>query len=251
MDSVQRQVYEQQLGIYTVQENLFQYNQRKDTIKLPPGLQKIKSRRDSIGKAQINVAAAAVARGLPVTRREVPKLDSAKWKKMKHFSDSLFEAKPNEFEYSTALNRARLIKSQLTNFNSQIALMGQEYRVFKIQWHKIFASSFACIAMFLIGAPLGAIIKKGGLGVPVLVSIVFFILFYILTMMGDKWAKANLVPVPLGVWAGDVILFIIGLLLLRQAKVDARLFDADSYSVMWDKVKIWLTNRKLIKAKTH
>ena len=143
-----------------------------------------------------------------------------------------------------------MIKSQLTNFNTQIAMQDEEFRVFEIQWHKIFASSFACIAMFLIGAPLGAIIKKGGLGVPVLVSIFFFIVFYVLTMMGDKWAKAGIIPVPVGVWAGDVILLFIGLLLLRQAKVDARLFDADSYSVMWDKTKTWLIKRKLMKPKT-
>jgi lipopolysaccharide export system permease protein len=159
-------------------------------------------------------------------------------------------AKPTETEYTTALIQTRMIKSQLTNFNSQIALHDDDYRIFEIQWHKIFSSSFACIAMFLIGAPLGAIIKKGGLGVPVLVSIFFFILFYILTMMGEKWARLDLIPVPIGVWAGDTILLMIGLVLLKQAKVDARLFDADSYNVMWDKVKTWLIRQNLIKPKT-
>ncbi len=251
MDSVQGQIYEQQLGIYTVQENLFQYHQHTDTIKLPSALQNIKDRRDSISKSQANVMAAPLSGSMPIKKKQIQIVDSARWRKMKHFSDSLFAAKPVEYEYTTALNRARLIKSQLTNFNSQIATQGIEFRTFEIQWHKIFASSLACIAMFLIGAPLGAIIKKGGLGVPVLVSIFFFIVFYILTMMGDKWAKADLVPVPIGVWAGDVILLLIGLLLLRQAKVDARLFDADSYNVMWDKAKNWLVKRKLINAKSH
>lgn len=250
MDSVKRQIYEQRLGIHTVQENLFRYHQKTDTIPLPVELRKIKERRDSIAKAQANAPASVpVANIFKFPKMEVIKKDTAQWKRIKHLSDSIFKEKPGELEYTTALNHARMIKSQLTNFNSQIAMQDEEYRVFEIQWHKIFSSSLACIAMFLIGAPLGAIIKKGGLGVPVLVSIFFFIVYYILSMMGDKWARANLIPVPAGVWASDVILLLIGLVLLRQAKVDARLFDGDSYSVMWDKAKTWLIRQNLIKPK--
>ena len=65
------------------------------------------------------------------------------------------------------------------------------------------ASSFACIAMFLIGAPLGAIIKKGGLGVPFLVSIFFFIIYYVFTMQGEKLAKQATIGVATGVWMAD------------------------------------------------
>ena len=90
--------------------------------------------------------------------------------------------------------------------------------------------------MFLIGAPLGAIIKKGGLGVPVLMSILFFIVFYVLSLVGEKWAKAATVSVPLGMWMANIVLVLIGLLFLRQARADARLFDSDFYSVVWDKI---------------
>lgn len=64
----------------------------------------------------------------------------------------------------------------------------------------------ACIAMFLIGAPLGAIIKKGGLGMPFLVSILFFIVYYVLTMQGEKLAKTNTISVAVGVWMADAVL---------------------------------------------
>jgi lipopolysaccharide export system permease protein len=99
--------------------------------------------------------------------------------------------------------------------------------------------------MFLIGAPLGAIIKKGGLGVPFLVSILFFIIYYLLTMTGEKWAKQGVIPVPVGVWTADVILFVIGLLFLRQARLDARFFEADFYLVQIDRFKRWLTQKLL------
>lgn len=91
--------------------------------------------------------------------------------------------------------------------------------------------------MFLIGAPLGSIIKKGGLGVPVLVSILFFILYYVLDLLGTKWARQYTISVHTGVWMANVILFGIGLIFLRQARVDARLFDADFYNVALDKLK--------------
>ncbi|HET7896356.1 MAG TPA: LptF/LptG family permease, partial [Flavisolibacter sp.] len=87
-------------------------------------------------------------------------------------------------------------------------------------------------------APLGSIIKRGGLGIPFLVSILFFIVYYVLTMQGEKLAKAGTVSVEVGVWMADVILFGIGLFFLRQARVDARLFDNDSYAVAFDRSSV-------------
>lgn len=160
--------------------------------------------------------------------------------------DSIFamEAKPEMFE--NAANKARSSKSQIAGTASEIKSYDTDRRVFQIQWHKIIASSLACIAMFLIGAPLGAIIKKGGLGVPFLVSILFFIIYYLLTMIGEKWAKQGVVPVPVGVWAADVILFFIGLYFLRQARLDARFFEADYYLIQIEKAKKWLSQKGLI-----
>jgi lipopolysaccharide export system permease protein len=140
-------------------------------------------------------------------------------------------------EITRALSQARSVKSQIMNNNAMIKSYNTEYISFDVQWHKIMAQAIACIAMFLIGAPLGSIIKKGGLGVPVLMSILFFIIFYVLTLMGEKWAKQGVVSVPLGMWLANIILFSIGFIFLRQAREDARLFDSDFYHVMWDKLK--------------
>lgn len=136
-----------------------------------------------------------------------------------------------------AANKARSLKSQLNNANSGISNFKDELIIFDIQWHKILASSFACIAMFLIGAPLGAIIKKGGLGVPFLVSILFFIVYYVISMQGEKLAKQHTLSVVAGVWIADVVLFAIGLFFLKQARRDARLFESDFYAVVFDKIK--------------
>lgn len=160
--------------------------------------------------------------------------------------DSLFYLKPDKGMFENAANKVRNANSHIKGTTEEISSLATDRRVFQIQWNKILASSLACIAMFLIGAPLGAIIKKGGLGVPFLVSILFFIIYYLLTMIGEKWAKQGIIPVPVGVWAADVILFVIGLGFLRQARLDARFFEADFYLVQLDKAKKWLSQRGLI-----
>jgi lipopolysaccharide export system permease protein len=164
--------------------------------------------------------------------------------RIKVISDSIFSRPETSANLEAALSQVRLVKGQFENSKAVYEDLLFHYREFRIQWHKIFSNSIACIVMFLIGAPLGAIIKKGGLGIPVLVSILFFIFFYLMTMTGEKWAKQGAIPVPMGIWFADFVLFIVGLLFLRQARVDARLFDADFYNVVFDKFKIWLANRR-------
>lgn len=160
--------------------------------------------------------------------------------------DSILGTPSDPFTVSQAAARARMIKGVISNSINTVEVYVTERKIFEIQWHKILSSSLACIAMFLIGAPLGAIIKKGGLGVPFLVSILFFIIYYLLTMAGEKWAKQGLINVAAGVWAADVILFGIGLFFLRQARLDARLFDTDFYLIAFDKTKTWLINRRIL-----
>jgi lipopolysaccharide export system permease protein len=139
--------------------------------------------------------------------------------------------------YEAASNQARNVKSSIEGSKYQWESAQKEYRVFAIERHRRFTQSVACLVMFLIGAPLGAIIRKGGLGVPVLVSIGFFILFYVLTLMGEKWAREGVMQIPYGAWLADFILFLIGLFFLRQARNDSRLFDADVYKIAFSRLK--------------
>ncbi len=144
----------------------------------------------------------------------------------------------------TSVNLARQAHSKFQTYNTRIKRLNYEKNVFEIQWHKILANSVACIIMFLIGAPLGAIIKRGGLGVPVLVSILFFIVFYVISMTGEKWAKQDIAEPAYALWAANAFLLPIGLIFLRQARNDARLFEADFYNVLIEKVKQWFGKRK-------
>ena len=108
---------------------------------------------------------------------------------------------------------------------------------YELEKHHKYTQALSCLIMFLIGAPLGAIIKKGGFGVPVLVSILFFILLYVLTNQGDKWVKEGLLVVPVGAWLANTILLLTGLYFVDRARSDSRLFEKDVYLMFIKKIK--------------
>ena len=98
--------------------------------------------------------------------------------------------------------------------------------------------------MFLIGAPLGAIIRKGGLGMPVIISIFFFIIYYVLTILGEKYGREGIMIVPVGMWAANAILMPIGLFFLYQARNDSNLLEFDLKKIFSRKPKTISTEIK-------
>lgn len=140
---------------------------------------------------------------------------------------------------SRAVGNARNIKSTLNSNVLKMRGLKTSLDSHVVEKYKKFAQAFSCIVMFLIGAPLGAIIKRGGLGFPVIISIFFFIIFYVLTSVGDKWAKSGVVDGLYAAWMANVVLFPIGVFFLKQARKDAKIFDADFYSVWIDNAKNW------------
>lgn len=136
-----------------------------------------------------------------------------------------------------AVNNSRNLKNTFNGKALTVDNHQREYRRYEIAWYQKYTQAFACIVMFMIGAPLGAIIKKGGLGTPVLFSIIFFILYYMLTITGEKWAKEGIVDPFFGTWFSNLALIPFGLFFLKQARKDARLFEPDFYVELWKKLK--------------
>lgn len=239
MDSVDGTIKTEFISVYSSTKSMFTYYGLKDQIVWPEDIRLHKVIRDSLAITR-NVPDPTVPNAKPILPEDhepEPKpIDRGYSPRHKQKSDSIFQAPYTESELANALSRVRTVKAQLLTSNSNISAHENDKRIFYIQWHKIMAQAIACIAMFLIGAPLGAIIKKGGLGVPVLMSILFFILFYVLSLMGEKWAKQSVLSVEMGMWLANATLFLIGFMFLRQARADARLFDSDFYSVIWDRL---------------
>ncbi|EKB48501.1 LptF/LptG family permease [Cecembia lonarensis] len=148
---------------------------------------------------------------------------------------------------TVAMNNARTLKNNFSSKLGQISNLEREYRRFQIAWFQKYTTAVACMVMFLIGAPLGAIIKKGGLGMPVLVSIIFFIVYYMLTITGEKWAKEGVTDPLFGTWFSIIVLLPFGLFFLKQARKDARLFEVDYYLEFFKKMKLFF-RRILVKS---
>ena len=144
-------------------------------------------------------------------------------------------ARLNVLRYAT--NNARSIKAYVASQKERAEFLMKEANSYEIEWYKKFTLSAACFIMFLIGAPLGSIIKKGGLGVPVIIAIIFFIIYYIISSITEKWTKEGLMPAGWGMWSTNLLFLPIGLFFLRQAKNDSRILETDYFAVLWDKIK--------------
>lgn len=97
------------------------------------------------------------------------------------------------------------------------------------EWHRKFALSFACLIFFFIGAPLGAIIRKGGFGFPVVISVLMFVVYYIIDLTGFKMAREGIWEAYQGMWLSSAVLLPIGIFLTYKAAVDASLFNPEIY----------------------
>ncbi|QHS55461.1 LptF/LptG family permease [Mucilaginibacter sp. 14171R-50] len=102
-------------------------------------------------------------------------------------------------------------------------------RRYIMEYQKKFTLGAACIVLFLIGAPLGAIIRKGGLGMPVVISVIFFLVYYIIGTIGEKSAKEGDLSPLIGAWVAIAVLLPIGVFLTYKSATDSALFDADMY----------------------
>jgi len=107
---------------------------------------------------------------------------------------------------------------------------------YSIEWHRKFTLSFACIVLFFIGAPLGAITRKGGLGLPMILSIIFFVIYHLLTTFGKKLSEEFVFTPFQGAWLATIILTPIGIFLTYKAVNDSNLINVESYVEKFKKI---------------
>lgn len=142
-----------------------------------------------------------------------------------------------EYAMSQAVARAKEKKDQIQYnkimVNDSIVYVRRHW----IELHRKFTLSFACLIFFFIGAPLGAIIRKGGLGMPAVVSVMMFVVYYIIDNTGYKMAREGLWPVAEGMWLSSAVLLPIGIFLTWKAAVDATLFSSDQYKKVFENIK--------------
>ncbi|PHX74991.1 MAG: permease [Chitinophagaceae bacterium] len=131
--------------------------------------------------------------------------------------------------HSKAVDKINLVKGSLDLIAVNHAQKIQELRLFQIEWNKKYSLAFACMVLFIIGAPLGSIIRKGGLGMPLVIAVIFFLIFHLMNMFGEKFVRQDLLSPLAGIWMSSYILLPIGIFLVYKAMNDSQLFNNEAY----------------------
>lgn len=138
--------------------------------------------------------------------------------------------------FNIAINNARTNKGRSSAVMVEMDFYSENLLNLKVEWHRKFTFSLACLIMFFIGAPLGAIVRKGGLGMPVVISVIFFLLFWILSITGEKMAKEQVIEVYQGMWMATAVLFPLGFFFTYKATTDSAMFNMDAYISFFKKM---------------
>lgn len=141
----------------------------------------------------------------------------------------------------SAKDEVRILQETLTVQATAEQAFASRLRGYMVEYNRKLTLSVSCLVLFFIGAPLGAIIRKGGLGMPVVTAIVFFLIYHIISTIGEKYAKQGTIPPEVGMWVAIIVLTPLGVFLTYKATVDSVLFDIDFYK-RW--LKKWFPKKQ-------
>jgi len=145
---------------------------------------------------------------------------------------------------------ARSISTQANTTESSLVRIVENRVKHIFELHSKFSLAVACFIFLFIGAPMGAIVRKGGFGYPILISIIFFMIYVTLTIMGKKLAESNTLPAALAAWGPCLILFPIGVWLTIKAMNDSKLLNVDRISIFLNKLISKIGKRETDKKET-
>jgi lipopolysaccharide export system permease protein len=166
--------------------------------------------------------------------------------KVKKFN-ALLPDSARSFVVNSAIGSVSSLKSIYQFSGAEWEAKKKDIRLNNMEWHRKFSLSLACLVLFFIGAPLGSIIRKGGLGMPLVVAIIFFLIFHLLYMFGEKFVKEGVTSPFIGMWLPVLVLSPIGIFFTYKAMQDSQLFNKEYYHRLFKKIKLAIKAlRKLI-----
>ena len=152
-------------------------------------------------------------------------------------ADSLFADSARSALNERTTSAASDMRNAIQFYGPEAKEKAKSINFHKLEWHRKYAFSMACLVLFFIGAPLGSIIRKGGLGMPLVVAIIFFLIFHLLNMFGEKFVKEGITTPFTGMWMAVMILIPIGAFLTYKAMNDSQLFNKEFYNRSFRKLK--------------
>lgn len=165
-----------------------------------------------------------------------------------NYTSSFLETMPDNLRsrvMELALSHVRNSKGLVNITATDKKIQMENVLKFKIEWHRKFTLSFACVLLFLIGAPLGSIIRKGGLGLPLIIAVSFFLLFHIISLTGEKLAKSASLEPWMGMWLSTAMLLPIAFFLINKAKKDAQILNKDWYVTAGKRINKFFSKKKI------
>ena len=207
----------------------------KDMRMLQAGIDSMTVRNDSIGRAYYTEVMGKTYRASasPLSKADTVKIEKANL--ASYDVDSLYRTKTlaeKQKIIDAAIGRAQTAASDWNFKNLNISATDANLRRHMTAWHEKLTLSLACLIFFFIGAPLGGIIRKGGLGMPVVVSVLIFIVYYIINNTGYKMARDGKWIVWMGMWTSTAVLAPLGAFLTYKSNNDSVVLNADAY-VSW------------------
>lgn len=167
------------------------------------------------------------------------KLPDSSWREAEQSpikNKKLFPDSAVAMVHDKAMSTANEIKNTLQFTGMEVDVRDKELRNSKIELHRKFSFSLACLVLFFIGAPLGSIIRKGGMGMPLVVAIIFFLVFHLLNMFGEKFVKEGVASPFVGMWLSVIVLIPVGVFLTYKAMHDSQLFSKEFYYRTFKKI---------------
>lgn len=161
---------------------------------------------------------------------------SEKLETVKGFSMDSLTSNQKKQVYQSAQDKVENYLLQLPNFFEIYAMSKQMYNQYEIEWHRKIVLSLACLLFFFIGAPLGTIIRKGGIGIPLVITVAFFAFYFVISIIGEKMAKTSDIVVWFGMWLSTIILVPICMFLTYKATMDSAMMSPDAYANFWKKI---------------
>ena len=203
----------------------------KNMKQISESIDSLTYKADSTGRAIFNDVKRTTYRKNSLTERDSTRMSEGTLPTYINV-DSLFNAytlSEKEKTLKTATDRISTLTSDWKVKNMQMTDADKNIRRHQSDWHKKITLSLSCLIFFFIGAPLGAIIRKGGLGLPVVISVIIFVLYYIIDSGSTRVARSGEMNIILGVWMSTLVLAPIGFFFTYKSNKDSVVFNLEVY----------------------
>ncbi len=221
------------LGLQRTDEDLFKNNYKMQTLG------QLARSEDTLTTAleeRMRLQDSYLRNGFRTLRETAPRVQAR--------STAAAPPPPGAAVYDQAIDMARSTMQFLQRAEEERGAAMEQIARHRIEWHRKPMLAFACLIFFFIGAPLGAIIRKGGMGLPTVFAIVFFLIFHIVSFSTEKLVISLKIGAWPGMWISSLVLLPLGFWLTWKAATDSPLLDRDGYYRSWDRFRSLMRGRR-------